>query len=761
MSLSVKLSDKLTLFMKWFLAYIAVVGISTSYIYYVHNVYSHRIEELQKLRTEAYIGQLGEIMDSDLASLRTSTSLINSDFSVNYSFNSSRYGDLTGDPFMRSLSLRSIGVYNLSNPLISNVHVYSSRAKAVITSSAIYEAESLDVYARSYFNSSGFSFEALIGESSQPRFCRMDDLTGIDIFGNRLLFLDPIPVNSTNPRGVVIYELGLDRIREILDYREDEYLGRFFLLNEERTVLYSSADESVPDFAGLSPGVSGKLDWDGTTYDINSRGLFNGKLILVYAEDSRLREITIGQSRREALYSVLVFGTIGLIVGYLVSYRITRRLKGISENLPVSASSGGDEISAIEDFMRWNRNHEEELERELRSKQTALRDYVLGRWLTGYYLREDELCEALDSVGVEPPEGEVLLAAFKVNHVLSNSQGEGIDLEGLKKYLESLIGGKLKRVARYETLVRENLLFVLVFPLDPESWPVPQFADRMQDIIKECQKDHGLDINGAVSRIHSSSVSVPAAYGEVLEAFVYNDMTGQADLIEHIEIPRIHKHYAYSHEDEQKLINLIKTGNQEAAIELANRILDDNWSKDAVDLDMLHCLFYDLTGTVLKSIDEPRELKLIKKENPFRRLKNETDLVRMREIVLAAIDAVTVDNFSRRSSEGGRQITEEIKEFVESNYMQPDLNVNNIGFAFKLSPSYISKLFKDREGESILGYLNRKRTESAKKLLSTTDSPVSKIAESVGFNYSNVFIRIFKKSTGLTPGQYRELHGKG
>lgn len=58
-------------------------------------------------------------------------------------------------------------------------------------------------------------------------------------------------------------------------------------------------------------------------------------------------------------------------------------------------------------------------------------------------------------------------------------------------------------------------------------------------------------------------------------------------------------------------------------------------------------------------------------------------------------------------------------------------------------------------GVSPLQYLNERRLNAARELLLTTDIPVHEIASSVGFDTTNHFISLFKRSNGLTPGAYR------
>ncbi|NLM75881.1 MAG: helix-turn-helix transcriptional regulator [Clostridiaceae bacterium] len=86
-----------------------------------------------------------------------------------------------------------------------------------------------------------------------------------------------------------------------------------------------------------------------------------------------------------------------------------------------------------------------------------------------------------------------------------------------------------------------------------------------------------------------------------------------------------------------------------------------------------------------------------------------------------------------------------------------DLFLNSAADALGLNRNYLSKLVKEKSGDTFNKYVSRKRIDLAKKLLQDKEIPVEDIAYKTGFSYSHYFIKVFKKYEGVTPGQYREL----
>ena len=88
-------------------------------------------------------------------------------------------------------------------------------------------------------------------------------------------------------------------------------------------------------------------------------------------------------------------------------------------------------------------------------------------------------------------------------------------------------------------------------------------------------------------------------------------------------------------------------------------------------------------------------------------------------------------------------------------HLSEEFSLSVLSDEFHLNPQYISQLFKNEIGVGFLAYLTNIRMEKAKKLLLSTDFSVSKIAEQVGYGDYRVFTKVFKKTEGITPTQYK------
>lgn len=103
----------------------------------------------------------------------------------------------------------------------------------------------------------------------------------------------------------------------------------------------------------------------------------------------------------------------------------------------------------------------------------------------------------------------------------------------------------------------------------------------------------------------------------------------------------------------------------------------------------------------------------------------------------------------------GKDITQ-ITEYIHEQAANPNLSATMICDRFRISPSYLSHLFKRRTGIKLVDYIHKTRLQRAKKLLETTSYSISEISCLVGYTNSASFSTTFKRYESMTPREYRD-----
>lgn len=104
-----------------------------------------------------------------------------------------------------------------------------------------------------------------------------------------------------------------------------------------------------------------------------------------------------------------------------------------------------------------------------------------------------------------------------------------------------------------------------------------------------------------------------------------------------------------------------------------------------------------------------------------------------------------------------RKEIDEALRIINQGYSNQNLSLSSIAEQVNLSETYFSTLFKQELEQPFVKYLSGIRIERAKTLLEQKDSKIFDIAIQCGFSDEAYFSRVFKKTTGVAPSEWRSL----
>lgn len=110
-----------------------------------------------------------------------------------------------------------------------------------------------------------------------------------------------------------------------------------------------------------------------------------------------------------------------------------------------------------------------------------------------------------------------------------------------------------------------------------------------------------------------------------------------------------------------------------------------------------------------------------------------------------------------------RRLSKEITDTIHYLRLNFDTNINlqQVADHVKLSPNYLSNLFKKEIQINFTDYLTQLRIEKAKELLLRTNMKSYEISEITGFSDNAYFSKVFKKLIGISPNEFRKEWPKG
>lgn len=104
-------------------------------------------------------------------------------------------------------------------------------------------------------------------------------------------------------------------------------------------------------------------------------------------------------------------------------------------------------------------------------------------------------------------------------------------------------------------------------------------------------------------------------------------------------------------------------------------------------------------------------------------------------------------------------LSTKIIQYVKEN-IENELSRENIADQFAMSKDYVSHIFKEEYGISLISYINQEKINRAREYLIKGELSVGEISTRLGIDNFSYFTRIFKKEVGVSPQNYRQNYLK-
>ena len=497
-------------------------------------------------------------------------------------------------------------------------------------------------------------------------------------------------------------------------------------------------------------------------------------VLSVVSNGTGLRYVTLSpqadiyhEARQIQLFMIgLLFAclTIGIVVAYLMTRIHYNPLKEVMEAFGYYENhNSGDEYTWLLEQKNLFHKEHQKAKREINEREHVLRLQDLYRLVsTPYDNRYHKYAELSKDALFEKE--NVLVFLFYLQAIDHESiyanMNRNMSRFVLKNILEELLAGRLT-IEIVDMLDR----FACIVNTDKKREEcreiLEEVLDEMQRFMADNMQIQAEYVFGGFKRgidgVHSS-------YVLACEASEYKKVMSGTQFIWFDDIKSKHTIYHYPAEIEQKIINAICIGNREDVCEWINEVIVINYQKRDITQHMKKCLVADMCGTLIKAGDRAGSVDFLLQwmdENPISdEWSGHWDVIVLRDYMQRMVYALCDDiNKSETVKSDDKQFGWQVMEYVKENYDDPDLNISITALHFGITPSYLSSLFKEQTGLNLLEYINHIRVEQVKKLLEE-DYSLVEICDKTGFRSSGALIRVFKKETGVTPGQMKKILGQ-
>lgn len=458
---------------------------------------------------------------------------------------------------------------------------------------------------------------------------------------------------------------------------------------------------------------------------------------------------------------MIVCLTIGVIVACILTRMNYHPLKNVMESFGEfnDGNSKKNEYEWLMEQKQLFKNENLKAKQKINEKEKRLRQEYLFRLVSlPYDTKQKQSMNALDEVIFEKP--NILVALFYTENLDSESDYAKMDRE-LKRFvltnvLEELLKGRMK--IEFVDLADS---FACVINSEKE---LAEIREILEEVLDEMQnfmmKNMQMQLSVVFGSYQNGIDGVHLSYLTAREAAAYRSSVIDSQNIWYDDIKNRHNLYQYSLETEQKIINAISVGQAEDACTWIDEVIDTNYYNRDITLVMKKCLLFEILGTITKGAEQGSGTNFVLNYMDEKVIPEYWDKNKVLEYLHGIVNGLCEDIRNNEILiQEDKQFGWQVMEYVQKNYQDPDLNISITALHFGITPSYLSALFKEQTGLNLLEYINHTRVEQAKKLLEEGCS-LTEVCEQTGFRSSGALIRVFKKITGITPGQMKKMYGQ-
>ncbi|MFD1954916.1 helix-turn-helix domain-containing protein [Paenibacillus thailandensis] len=741
---------KSRLLLNYILSYLSIFLIPLLIVTYF--IYQNAVNDLRTEIEQSSINQLNQaktVIDDRIKELQ--------DIAARISYDEQLTAYRSHHPYYSREAIGALDKYKATSSIIDGLFLYFRKDDRIYSSDGM---SGLDVFGESYaFDNWSPEQQAIDLNGVQFPTMRRAEPANPGSLTTTLAYLVPIKPNNPDPYATVLYFIDESKLTELINSILVNFEGITYIFDHDGNVLAADrngeklTEEDEGYLSRLGPGIHNKV-LDGEKHSVVSvRSETNGWTYVTSMPSDQFfnRVVHIDLLITVILSVVIATGSVAAIWMAVRQYGPIRALSNIA----------GRKSSAVPGRSRASN--------ELEWIGTTLREYSSRICLQEPYARNHCLLMLLkrgNAAELTPELMSTLDIRFERTHyfVMVMMQDKTALDDRFRLTMNRLpsrfeLAGSGVRVYGVEPPQSGQFVFIVNFTPDSDR-PLRDQTKAIAEHIRETAANElGVSPSAigvgnccdSAGRLNASFIEASSA----LETVVGAGGQGQIVYFDTLAEPASGGSFWVSKEILLKLAQSLKQGNEIVAAEMIRTAVDElREARPAAP--MLQAIGYDIYNTMLKTADE------LNVEAAHHHLSNRVSFHSLPETerILLRLAGDICAHVETEAIAEDLSLIDRIIPYINEHYTDYSLSLESISAEYPISPSYFSRLFKEKTGINFSQYIWQLRFDEFTRRLVMTEEPIKNIIVGIGYQDAANFIRKFKKATGLTPGQYRKQYAR-
>jgi two-component system, response regulator YesN len=395
------------------------------------------------------------------------------------------------------------------------------------------------------------------------------------------------------------------------------------------------------------------------------------------------------------------------------------------------------------------------LKKQAAANASLVRNQVLNDWLLGNIdLAHKE--ERLQSLGIDIGSPYYMTAVIDIEasdkHARSMEHKRTTIGHICSRFLQSAVNKSVK----CEGFLNGKGQFVLILGSDDKDFDeVGELCDSIRLMMAETNE---YTYTIGLGNGHLGFEAVSESYKEALYALKHRFILGANQVIHYAKVTQTAlKMSLYSVDKRSRLLMSMRSGNTQ---EVEEWLIDffNNARIKKTSLEMLLVAGFEIFSTCMEFLEETsRDINEIfdsqTESDLFQFIERMNSFSEYEEWIRSLIRKLMTHVHANKPSRSAI-IVEEVKSFIESNYANEEMKIEDIARGVHMNYNHLCYVFKKETSCTINDYLTQIRMQRAKELFDQGYLVVQEVASRVGYSDANYFGKCYKKYAGISPSKY-------
>ena len=391
----------------------------------------------------------------------------------------------------------------------------------------------------------------------------------------------------------------------------------------------------------------------------------------------------------------------------------------------------------IEKIVSENDQYKEKLNDDEKLKKRN----IIGNVINNSYSDSGELYAEMNSIGLDWN-----YSSYAIVNIHYGSDYKTVLCDGVtvREFVKKLLDHTVKEKFELHDISAKSVVLILMFSVTSGLDEI--ISQIVENIKAEITFKYGIDIDITAGSSVPNLMNLHKSYEQSVEVQRYNE-TFAKKVSTYYEIADIEELYYYPVKLDEQFINCILTGRTEEAKNIILKVYNENFDGGNPSISAANAI----RERIINNLRFLGKRCGVSKE-VIDELYNLSNIGMFFDRIYKMIDEMCIEKKDSRN-----EVPLKIMNYVKENYSDQTISLKKISLVFGLSENYISAVFKEAYNSNLSNVIEELRIKKACEFIKNTNMKMNEIAECVGYANDTSFRRAFKRVTGVSPSEFKDI----